>query len=147
MLAGQRLVLAVPTCQDTADALDVVSLLLDYGSGNRASSRCCPGMTSLQKKSAGCRMEAKRGRGCLSLQTIRREIGVPDRLRSGESRQIVWLAVQTWTALLEEVRWIPSTRKPRQVPKKKQCIESGVKQARLKQQKWSGRRDSIKRNL
>ena len=74
----------------TADALDVVSLLLDYAScavhaNDRwqiahsqyvkrlvigywlsaiapkapASSRCCPGTISLQKKSAGCCMEAR----------------------------------------------------------------------------------------
>jgi len=34
------MVLAVPTSRDTGDALDVVSLLLDYASkGNGASSR------------------------------------------------------------------------------------------------------------
>jgi len=33
---------------------------LDYASkGNGSSSRCCPGLNSLQKKSAGCCMEAK----------------------------------------------------------------------------------------
>ena len=48
------------TC--TGDALDVVSLLLDYASkGNGFSSRCCPGSISLQKKSVPMHrdMEAK----------------------------------------------------------------------------------------
>ena len=44
----------------TGDVLDVVSLLLDYASkANGASCRCCSGRISLQKKSAGCCMEAK----------------------------------------------------------------------------------------
>jgi len=48
----------IRTC--TGDALDVVSLLLDYASdGNGASSRGCSGSISLQKKFAGCCMEAK----------------------------------------------------------------------------------------
>jgi hypothetical protein len=47
-----KLVLAVPTCRDTGDALDVVSLLLDYANkGNGASSRGRSGEVSLQKKS------------------------------------------------------------------------------------------------
>ena len=48
----------IRTC--TADALDVVSLLLDYASGmDGASCRCRPGATFLQRKPAGCRREAK----------------------------------------------------------------------------------------
>jgi len=44
----------------TGDALDVVSLLLDYESEmDGASCRCCPGLTFLQRKPAGCRKEAK----------------------------------------------------------------------------------------
>ena len=48
----------IRTC--TGDALDVVSLLLDYASEmDGASCRCCPGLTFLQRKPAGCRKEAK----------------------------------------------------------------------------------------
>ena len=47
----------IRTC--TGDALDVVSLLLDYASSDGASIWCCPKSVSLQKKSAGCCMEAK----------------------------------------------------------------------------------------
>ena len=48
----------IRTC--TGDALDVVSLLLDYASEmDGASCRCCPGSTFLQRKLAGCRKEAK----------------------------------------------------------------------------------------
>ena len=46
------------TC--TGDALDVVSLLLDYASEmDGASCRCRPGLTFIQRKPAGCRKEAK----------------------------------------------------------------------------------------
>src|SRR5436190_11262383 len=39
----------------TGDALDVVSLLLDYASDrNGASTRSCTGTISLQRKSTGC---------------------------------------------------------------------------------------------
>ena len=48
----------IRTC--TGDALDVVSLLLDYASEmDGASCRCCPGLTFLKRKPAGCRKEAK----------------------------------------------------------------------------------------
>src|ERR1035437_8520357 len=48
----------IRTC--TGDALDVVSLLLDYASEmDGASCRCRPGATFLQWKPAGCRKEAK----------------------------------------------------------------------------------------
>jgi hypothetical protein len=45
------------TC--TGDALDVVSLLLDYASENGASIWSCPKSISLQKKYASCCVEAK----------------------------------------------------------------------------------------
>src|SRR5215472_19225231 len=50
----------IRTC--TGDALDVVSLLLDYASlgttcQSGSSSRCCPGRTSSQKRFTGCCME------------------------------------------------------------------------------------------
>ena len=75
-------------CTCTDDVLNVVSLLLDYASKRnglldywidgaaflhstphvtrhlsllRASRRCCPGMISLQKRSAGCCKEAREG--------------------------------------------------------------------------------------
>ena len=58
MLAGQNGARGrIRTC--TGDALDVVSLLLDYASEmDGASCRCCPGLTFLQRKPAGCRKEA-----------------------------------------------------------------------------------------
>jgi hypothetical protein len=47
----------IRTC--TGDALDVVSLLLDYASKEiGSSSRCCPGRIALQKRTAACCMEA-----------------------------------------------------------------------------------------
>src|SRR5712671_1773846 len=59
MLAGRNGARGrIRTC--TGDALDVVSLLLDYASkGNGSSCRCRPGSTCLQRKPAGCREEAK----------------------------------------------------------------------------------------
>ena len=59
MLAGPKGARGrIRTC--TGDALDVVSLLLDYASEmDGASCRCCPGLTFLQRKPAGCRKEAK----------------------------------------------------------------------------------------
>ena len=59
MLAGRNGARGrIRTC--TGDALDVVSLLLDYASEmDGASCRCCPGLTFLQRKPAGCRKEAK----------------------------------------------------------------------------------------
>ena len=48
----------IRTC--TGDALDGVSLLLDYASEmDGASCRCCPGATFIQRKPAGCRKEAQ----------------------------------------------------------------------------------------
>ena len=60
MLAGRNGARGrIRTC--TSDALDVVSLLLDYASErDGASCRCRPGATFLQRKTAGCRKEAKR---------------------------------------------------------------------------------------
>jgi hypothetical protein len=59
MLAGRNGARGrIRTC--TGDALDVVSLLLDYASEmDGASCRCCPGATFIQRKPAGCRKEAK----------------------------------------------------------------------------------------
>ena len=59
MLAGQNGARGRSrTC--TGDALDVVSLLLDYASEmDGASCRCRPGLTFIQRKPAGCRKEAK----------------------------------------------------------------------------------------
>jgi hypothetical protein len=59
MLAGRNGARGrIRTC--TGDALDVVSLLLDYASEmDGAPCRCCPGATFLQRKPAGCRKEAK----------------------------------------------------------------------------------------
>ena len=59
MLAGRNGARGrIRTC--TGDALDVVSLLLDYASEmDGASCRCCPGLTFLQRKPAGCRKEAE----------------------------------------------------------------------------------------
>ena len=48
----------IRTC--TGDALNVVSLLLGYASkAIGSSSRCCSGRLALQKRTAGCRVEAK----------------------------------------------------------------------------------------
>ena len=59
MLAGRNGARGrIRTC--TGDALDVVSLLLDYASEmDGASCRCRPGATFLQRKPAGRREEAK----------------------------------------------------------------------------------------
>jgi len=59
-----KMVLAVPKYRDTGAALNVVALLLGYTSRWRranigSSSRCCPGRIALQKRTAGCCMEAK----------------------------------------------------------------------------------------
>ena len=59
MLAGRNGARGrIRTC--TGDALDVVSLRLDYASEmDGAPCRCCPGTTCLQRKPAGCCLEAK----------------------------------------------------------------------------------------
>src|SRR5881394_1837623 len=71
----------------TGDALDVVSLLLDYASDrNGASTRSCTGTISLQRKSTGCCKEAVNGEWSQSPVLPRTRRAYETHLSAGSTR-------------------------------------------------------------